>query len=205
MAELPVWPPDMSAVLYGRINNPDWNFPLPDTHKMAQIFKLTPSYIYGHEEPLVNHRQLSSVYMCLADNRVPETRKRAENALNQMVRCHLGLDNLRNMPLGIAAPLREACRTCQLSPGGDWPVSAYQLIGRNDLAEGLSTTPDLLYSYGYHSKKDYIVRTFAELDLLFERGVSARKFATTKVDVFEESIAGSVMEDHAVEKRNEEK
>lgn len=28
-------------------------------------------------------------------------------------------------------------------------------------------------------------RTYAELDLLFERGVSARKFASTKVDVFE--------------------
>lgn len=29
-------------------------------------------------------------------------------------------------------------------------------------------------------------RSFAEVDLLFERGVSARKFATTEVDVFED-------------------
>lgn len=36
-------------------------------------------------------------------------------------------------------------------------------------------------------------RTFAELDLLFERGVSARKFASTKVDVFEESVDQSVI------------
>ncbi|GAB7329626.1 hypothetical protein MBLNU13_g01373t1 [Cladosporium sp. NU13] len=34
-------------------------------------------------------------------------------------------------------------------------------------------------------------RTFAELDLLFERGVSARDFAGTKVDVFTESVNGS--------------
>ena len=34
-------------------------------------------------------------------------------------------------------------------------------------------------------------RTFAELDLLFERGVSAREFAGTKVDVFTESVNGS--------------
>jgi SP family general alpha glucoside:H+ symporter-like MFS transporter len=27
-------------------------------------------------------------------------------------------------------------------------------------------------------------RTFAELDILFERGISARKFAATQVDVF---------------------
>ena len=31
-------------------------------------------------------------------------------------------------------------------------------------------------------------RTFAELDLLFERKISARKFAKTEVDVFEETV-----------------
>jgi SP family general alpha glucoside:H+ symporter-like MFS transporter len=57
--------------------------------------------------------------------------------------------------------------------------------------------------YTYFRLPEPAGRTFAELDLLFERGVSARKFATTKVDVFEESVAGSVMEDHAAEKKNE--
>ncbi|TVY41052.1 Maltose permease [Lachnellula occidentalis] len=33
-------------------------------------------------------------------------------------------------------------------------------------------------------------RSFAELDLLFERGVSARKFASTSVDVFDEEVQG---------------
>jgi SP family general alpha glucoside:H+ symporter-like MFS transporter len=36
-------------------------------------------------------------------------------------------------------------------------------------------------------------RTFAELDLLFERGVSARKFATTEVDVFDEEVDESII------------
>ncbi|EHK96965.1 putative Maltose permease MAL31 [Glarea lozoyensis 74030] len=57
--------------------------------------------------------------------------------------------------------------------------------------------------YTYFRLPEPAGRTFAELDLLFERGVSARKFATTKVDVFEDSVAGSVMEDHAAEKRAE--
>jgi SP family general alpha glucoside:H+ symporter-like MFS transporter len=39
-------------------------------------------------------------------------------------------------------------------------------------------------------------RTFAELDLLFERHVSARKFASTDVDVFDETIDGSVVSNH---------
>lgn len=36
-------------------------------------------------------------------------------------------------------------------------------------------------------------RTFAELDLLFERKVSARQFAKTDVDVFDETVDGSVV------------
>jgi SP family general alpha glucoside:H+ symporter-like MFS transporter len=36
-------------------------------------------------------------------------------------------------------------------------------------------------------------RTFAELDLLFERKVSARKFAKTAVDVFEETVDEGVI------------
>jgi len=39
-------------------------------------------------------------------------------------------------------------------------------------------------------------RSFAELDLLFERGVSARKFATTQVDVFEEHVSGNVVKQY---------
>ncbi|KAF4971511.1 hypothetical protein FSARC_1671 [Fusarium sarcochroum] len=36
-------------------------------------------------------------------------------------------------------------------------------------------------------------RTFAELDVLFERGTSARKFASTEVDVFHETVKENVM------------
>ncbi len=37
-------------------------------------------------------------------------------------------------------------------------------------------------------------RSFAELDLLFEKGVSARKFASTHVDVFEENVDGTIFD-----------
>lgn len=37
-------------------------------------------------------------------------------------------------------------------------------------------------------------RTFAELDLLFERKVSARKFATTDVNVFDETVSSDKVE-----------
>ncbi|KAJ5896420.1 Maltose permease MAL61 [Penicillium subrubescens] len=43
-------------------------------------------------------------------------------------------------------------------------------------------------------------RSFAELDMLFERGVSARNFATTEVNVFDESIEGRVVDDYRAQK-----
>ena len=39
-------------------------------------------------------------------------------------------------------------------------------------------------------------RSFAELDLLFQQGVSAREFATTQVDVFDQDVDGDVMENY---------
>ncbi|KAL2215171.1 putative transporter [Thermoascus aurantiacus ATCC 26904] len=43
-------------------------------------------------------------------------------------------------------------------------------------------------------------RSFAELDMLFERGVSARKFASTKVDVFGEAVEDGVIRNYQEEK-----
>jgi SP family general alpha glucoside:H+ symporter-like MFS transporter len=37
-------------------------------------------------------------------------------------------------------------------------------------------------------------RTFAELDVLFERRINARKFAQTEVDVFHEVVEEKVMD-----------
>jgi SP family general alpha glucoside:H+ symporter-like MFS transporter len=42
-------------------------------------------------------------------------------------------------------------------------------------------------------------RSFAELDLLFERGISARKFASTDVDVFSENVDPSIL--HSYEEK----
>ena len=66
-------------------------------------------------------------------------------------------DLLHLLPLGISAPLREAARTCQLAPPGNWPLDAYRAIGRNDLAASATENPDMLYSDGYRSRKEFIV------------------------------------------------
>ncbi|KKY23823.1 putative mfs alpha-glucoside [Phaeomoniella chlamydospora] len=50
--------------------------------------------------------------------------------------------------------------------------------------------------YTYYRVPEPAGRSFAELDLLFERGVSARKFASAKVDVFDETVEGSVVNEY---------
>ncbi|KAE8151303.1 general substrate transporter [Aspergillus avenaceus] len=54
--------------------------------------------------------------------------------------------------------------------------------------------------YSYFRVPEPRGRSFAELDVLFERGVSARKFATTQVDVFDETIEGRVMNNYKTDK-----
>lgn len=43
-------------------------------------------------------------------------------------------------------------------------------------------------------------RSFAELDMLFERKIDARKFANTQVDVFGETIQGQVVDEYQAQK-----
>ncbi|OTA70779.1 putative MFS alpha-glucoside transporter [Hypoxylon sp. EC38] len=52
----------------------------------------------------------------------------------------------------------------------------------------------LCFIYTYFRVPEPAGRTFAELDLLFEKKVSARKFATTEVDVFAEHVEEDVIQ-----------
>lgn len=74
-----------------------------------------------------------------------------------MVHHKIGPDLLRHLPLGVSSPLREATRTGQLSPSGEWPIGAYQLIGRDDLAEGVGSSAELMNNGGYKTVKEWLV------------------------------------------------
>lgn len=59
--------------------------------------------------------------------------------------------------------------------------------------------------YTYFRVPEPAGRSFAELDLLFERGVSARKFASTKIDVFEDNVVHEIVTSTGTMKNYEEK
>jgi SP family general alpha glucoside:H+ symporter-like MFS transporter len=57
--------------------------------------------------------------------------------------------------------------------------------------------------YTYFRVPEPSGRSFAELDLLFERGVSARKFKKTEVNVFAEIVDDDVLENYEKQKATE--
>ena len=156
---LPFWPPDALSTIYNRMNNPDWITPWPSTSKRASAFELTPSAALGAGEPLKDTRNLMLVYSALIDPRY-DSRTRAEKAilsLNKVLGAKGGQQFIDNLPIGLAAPLKEATRACQLNPSADWPVDVFRLIGRNDLVESVNRGPDMMFDYGYKSIKEYLV------------------------------------------------
>ncbi|KAF9238387.1 hypothetical protein BU15DRAFT_88428 [Melanogaster broomeanus] len=158
---IPVWPPDMAAILYGRISNPDWRFPTYETPRLASLFDIRPSYAFGKVEPLTSLQRLTTAYLCLSDSSIPSAQKRAEMTVETLVRMwgtakkgNLFLDSL---PLGIAAPLREAIRTCQLSPPPNWQSEHYELIGRRDLAFSVAKVQPVISQQGiFQSAETYM-------------------------------------------------
>ena len=156
---LPVTPPDALATLWSVVAHPAWSaVEEPEEPWTALLPTDTrPALAFGEVDPLTRFHAVLHIYRQL-DDKEATTRERAEGALMAILQEHHPV--LDKLPIGPAAALREAMRTCQLNPSGDWPLAAYRLVGRNDLAEGLSSSPEPLSSSGYRSVKDYIVSAF---------------------------------------------
>ncbi|GAB4821235.1 hypothetical protein N2152v2_008281 [Parachlorella kessleri] len=60
----------------------------------------------------------------------------------ELVRRRWTLADLDTLPWGVALPLRQALHQCRGSPPGDWPREAYVLIGRNDIAAGMTASQE---------------------------------------------------------------
>ncbi|KAI6017045.1 hypothetical protein EDC04DRAFT_2902833 [Pisolithus marmoratus] len=158
---IPVWPPDMTAVLYGRLSNPDWKFLPYESTRLASLFDIQPSFAFGDAEPLLTLQRVTTAYLCLAGDSVASTQRRAQLTVETLIQtwgtAKKGLRFLDSLPLGIAAPLREAIRTCQLSPPGNWRSEHYKLVGRQDLAFSVAEVQPVHFQQGlYQSPETYM-------------------------------------------------
>lgn len=152
---IPVWPPDISAIFYGRLSNSEWKVPWHDTSSIAARFGVPASFEYGRLDPLRGLHDLSTLYAYLTDSQTADVRTRAERTTRFLV-SKQGAKFLESLPLGIAAPLREAARTCQLAPPSSWPLHAYMAVGRNDLAASASNAVEQVSRDGFKSKDLFV-------------------------------------------------
>ena len=109
---------------------------------LAPHFKSSPSLFYGTVRPTRLTTELLRIYEALSP---PATTTGTATAAARAQQAVLAMDSLGWSPeflsrlsFGIALPLKEAVRICQLDAPEGWPARAYHLIRRPDLAQQIS-------------------------------------------------------------------
>ncbi|KZT44107.1 hypothetical protein SISSUDRAFT_1085652 [Sistotremastrum suecicum HHB10207 ss-3] len=94
------------------------------------------TFLSPHSDIPLPHRmrRLFSVYESFGEAGNKEVRQRSEKTVERLVENDFTLEEVDDLPVGIASPIREAMRTCQMNPPGHWPLPAYHLLDRPDLA-----------------------------------------------------------------------
>ena len=66
-----------------------------------------------------------------------------ESMILEMVHRNFALMDLQQLPFGVALGLQEALFACKSNPPDNWPIEAYELIERQDLAQMLKNPLDI--------------------------------------------------------------
>ncbi|KAF5392460.1 hypothetical protein D9757_002247 [Collybiopsis confluens] len=150
---IPVWPPDISAILYGRISNPEWKVPWFDAFELASRFRIRPSFAYGARDPLEAMKRLTKAYMKLADPDVKRNVKRAESAVRQMERRRMDRQNA----FGHRSALERGAENMPIDASARLAIASVQAIERDDVAASAISKPDMMtMKNGYKSIKEYL-------------------------------------------------
>jgi anaphase-promoting complex subunit 1 len=134
----PLSPPDLSTFLHTSLGVLNSSQLYVGVELARDVYLATPSYEYGSLDALPMTTSLLAIYAALKDatDLSPgSTKERAQKTVLKILERGVSLDDINRFPLSIASPLLEAIRTVQNSPPPDWPLDAYVLIGRNDLAK----------------------------------------------------------------------
>nr|ASF90226.1 hypothetical protein SPAR01883 [Bartheletia paradoxa] len=103
---------------------------------IGRQFGFQPAASLSTVSPCWRTLRLQLVYDVLAESDEHSTaQQRAEKAVVEMVRLGMTREELNRVPFGVVLPLREALRSCQLNPPGNWEPEAYSLVERPDLAK----------------------------------------------------------------------
>lgn len=135
-SSLPLGPINIGRILAATLLSPN-DVSHPHTPAFHARYHYGHSNFYGDvaSTSYSTTRGLLSLYSRLALS-VPDSTSssRARSVVLQMHALGWTRETLRRLAVGVAVPLWEAIRLCQLEAPEGWPVPAYELIRRNDLA-----------------------------------------------------------------------
>ncbi|KAK4050008.1 Anaphase-promoting complex subunit 1 [Microbotryomycetes sp. JL201] len=96
--------------------------------------------IYELLDPIERYNQVWSIFSQMN----PTSRSlsaRAQAAVMAMHSHHWTIETVSKLPIHIRVPCHEAMRLCQLDAPAGWPLTAYEFIGRSDLAAQAAKMP----------------------------------------------------------------
>lgn len=135
-SSLPTSPVSISNMLMGSLLASSPSPPIHDISSIAKNHGLVPSLFYGHLDTCHRTRTLIAIYSRLSPSgtSIESPSVRSRNAVLTMYARGWGREQLEKVVFGIALPIWEAVRLCQLDAPEYWPEGAYEIIRRDDLA-----------------------------------------------------------------------
>ncbi|KAK9766803.1 Anaphase-promoting complex subunit 1 [Basidiobolus ranarum] len=106
------------------------DFPLP--HQIPGLFDQSDLDFVLNSNCCSQTRKICKLYRTLVT-----CKANPESLIKVMIEENFQHRNLDQLPFGISLPLREAIHYCRKKPSTNWPIDAYKLIGREDMAEQL--------------------------------------------------------------------
>ncbi|KIJ25699.1 hypothetical protein M422DRAFT_77064 [Sphaerobolus stellatus SS14] len=182
-------PPDVFLYLFSRLIEPAAKPGWTHVSQSWQVFGIEPSMQYGRVDPVKDLYRVFNVWECFTDTNVKTARKRAEQAMHLMVKMGMSVDDLDRMPHGLVEPIREALRTCQTLPGGDWSAEEYKLVLRPDMAQMVNgdknhvTSRDSFKQVDKHLDPSGSRLTIGELVQDIQKDMSSEPVSATGVEL----------------------
>lgn len=143
---------DASAIFFSSIASEN------ATSALDSLLRRQPcSFPFGIIEHSPLLRELAPIFIGLLYPGANNYQKKAEASVKQLAMSGFSSDILGHISMGLTAPLKEALRSCQLSPPNDWPLFIYDFVGRKDLTASVKEFNDPIFYDGYRSMADRLV------------------------------------------------
>jgi anaphase-promoting complex subunit 1 len=156
-------PPDIIHHLTLCLTGKTKTFPIPRRHDHGEL---------GRVHPFQHLQVLCDIYADLSGGSAGIVIFKAHETINKVIRHGLSTQWIQSLSFGVAMPIMEALRLCQLHPSKTWSSEVYAFVGRPDYAakngkvaddNAAATSVSLLYRHPAYIQANDKQPTIAQL------------------------------------------